>query len=227
VIIGNGLLANAFGRYASDDSVVIFASGVSNSNETSEAEFERERRLLAAALEGDRKLVYFSSCGVIDAYEAERPYIQHKRRMEALVLASPTGYVLRLPQVVGPTGNPHTLTNFLRDRISSGERFTAWARAERNLVDIDDVAAIGSAMIDQWPGESRTISIAGSRSSTVPEIVAIFEHVLGRQANCTYEDKGHAMVVSAELACKVGAQLGIDLGDGYAERIVRKYYGSQ
>lgn len=227
MIIGNGLLAKAFSRYASDDSVVIFASGVSNSNETNEAEFERERRLLAAALVANRKLVYFSSCGVVDAYEAERPYIQHKRRMESLVLASPNGYILRLPQVVGPTGNPHTLTNFLRDRISRGERFTAWARAERNLVDIDDVAAIGSAMIDQWPSESRTVAIASSRSTTVPEIVAIFERVLGREANCAYEDKGHAMVVSSELASKVGAELGIDLGDGYAERIVRKYYGSQ
>lgn len=227
MIIGNGLLARAFSSHAHDDGVVVFASGVSNSNETRTEEFTRERQLLELALAEECKLVYFSSCGVTDAHEAERPYIRHKRRMESLVLASREGYVLRLPQVVGRTDNPHTLTNFLRDRISNGERFTVWTHAERNLIDIEDVVAIGSAMIARWPVATRAVSIASTRSTPMPEMIAIFERILGRKAECTYEDKGHPMLVDSAVAREIGAGLGIDLGEGYAERTVRKYYENQ
>lgn len=227
MIVGNGMLARAFApRYACTDDVVVFASGVSNSNETRQSEFDRERELLRPFLGRHGKVVYFSSCGVEDAGEKNRPYMKHKQEMEALVLAAPEGYVIRLPQVVGLTPNPNTLTNFLSNRIRSGEPFTVWSRAQRNLVDVDDIASIGSAMIESWPGPDRRLSIAAKESLSMPEIVAIFERVLGLKANCTGEDKGSPMNIEASEAARIGANLGIDLGKNYAERVIRKYYGA-
>ena len=39
MVIGNGMIANAFKQYENDDEVIIFASGVSNSKENNDSEF--------------------------------------------------------------------------------------------------------------------------------------------------------------------------------------------
>lgn len=227
MIVGQGLLARAFApRYAADPAVTIFASGVSNSRETDPAAFARERDLLRPLLEAGGRVVYFGSCGSATGDSAaDTPYMRHKRAMEAMVAASPGGLVLRLPQVVGRTPNPNTLTNFLRDRIASGTPFTVWARAERNLIDVDDVAAIGARLIDgAGSGGRRVFSVAAARSLPMPAIVAIFERVLGRQARVAFEPLGSPLPIDVADALAVARELGIDLGDGYAEHVIRKYY---
>ena len=226
MIVGNGLLARAFhARYADVDEVVVFASGVSNSLESNPNVFARERALLEDLLaSGQPRLVYFGSCGVVNQQDMS-PYMQHKKRMESLVTTHPGGLVLRLPQVVGNTQNPNTLTNFIRDRILANEPFTVWAKAERNLVDIDDIVAIGGAAIDSGAPSLPIINIAAESSILVPEIVRILEDVLQRQAHCTIEDKGNQLRIDSSHASAIARRLGIDLGIGYAERVLRKYYG--
>ena len=227
MIIGKGLLARAFEpRFGTDPDVVVFASGVSNSLETRAEEFARERKLLCQLLDGTaRRIVYFGSCGVMAAEEQLTPYMAHKQSMEELVLAAPGGLVLRLPQVVGKTDNAHTLTNFLRDRILTGEHFVVWEHAERNLVDVDDVAAIGAALaVDLDCRESSAVSIAAEKSVPMPEIVSMFEHVLKKHANYTMVSKGSHLPVDTRKAIEVGARLGINLGAGYIEKIIGKYY---
>jgi nucleoside-diphosphate-sugar epimerase len=227
VIVGHGLLARAFApRFGNDPDIVVFASGVSNSAETDAGAFHREEELLQEALAASaRRLVYFSSCGVVASGEPATPYMTHKGRMEALVLASPGGLVLRLPQVVGRTENPHTLTNFLHRHIEEGLPFEIWSRAERNLIDVDDIVAIGSAMIDADDEAGRTQSIAARDSTPMPEIVRIFERVIGRRANCAYLPRGAPLPIDSAEAQRLAGVLGLDLGSGYAERIIGKYYG--
>lgn len=226
MIVGKGLLAQAFQpHFGTNPDIVIFASGVSNSMETRPEQFERERALLLQSLSGGRnRLVYFSSCGVTAAESELNIYMRHKRLMESLVMSTPGGLVLRLPQVVGKTENPHTLTNFLRNHIISGEHFTVWAHAERNLVDIDDVVKIGARLTIELPDEPSAISIAATRSLSMPRIVEIFERVLGKAANCSFVEKGAPMVIDTTLVGSLSAKLGIDLGDGYIERVIAKYY---
>ena len=62
MIIGNGLRAKAFNSYGNDNKLLIFASGVSNSNETSSKAFDREKKLLLDALnnQSGKKFIYFS-----------------------------------------------------------------------------------------------------------------------------------------------------------------------
>ena len=68
MIIGNGLLAQAFSEYNNNDEILIFASGVSNSLEEKESEFDREAKLLKSVITNypDKTMVYFSTCSVYD-----------------------------------------------------------------------------------------------------------------------------------------------------------------
>lgn len=228
MIFGNGLLARAFfPAYASRKDVLVFASGVSNSLETSESSFARERETLTSAIDGHHgKLVYFGSCSVGDNDRQATPYARHKLQMEALVLARPGGLVLRLPQVVGRTDNPHTLTNFLHGKIVRGDEFCIWANAERNLIDADDVAAIGSVAVERLDEtESQVMCIGARRSIPMLELIAAFERVLARKASFRMEPRGAALSFDTSEAEAIAAALGIDLGGNYVERVLRKYYG--
>ena len=214
-------------RFGDNRDVVVFASGVSNSLETRPSEFAREEALLRELLDPSaRRFVYFGSCGATADESELTAYMRHKRAMESLVLSVPHGLVLRLPQVVSRAANPHTLTNFLRDRIVSGEHFTVWARAERNLIDIDDIVSIATHLVQELPTEATAVSIASLHSLPMPEIIRIFERVLGRGANCTYHDEGTPLSIDTTVAREISSRLAIDLGDGYAERIIHKYYAA-
>ena len=226
MIVGNGLLAKLFSHmYADRLDVTIFAAGVSNSTETESAAFEREHRLLLERLEGPcPKLVYFGSCAVGNPQETLTPYLAHKAAMESLVLRSGKGVVLRLPQVVGRSDNTHTLTNFLYHHIVSGEHFTVWSRAERNLIDVEDIVSIGSFVIDKLWGDDHVVPVAALKSTLMPRIVSTFEEVLGIKANFSMVDKGVTFPIDTSIAESISRRMHIDLGDGYLERILRKYY---
>lgn len=229
MIIGNGLLARAFApRYADDPSIAVFASGVSNSAETDPAAFERERALLTASLADPAvRLLYYSSCALLHDPRLDTPYLRHKRELEDRVLSSPNGLVFRLPQVVGPGGNPHTLTNYINDRIMRAERFTVWRHAERNLIDVEHVARIVARMVDDADALPRMpICIASKRSTPMPEIVSMFERTLGKRAVVDLVDAGEPLPVDATHANLIAMELGIDLGHGYAESVIRTYYGT-
>lgn len=225
VIIGRGLLAERFSPCFSDDeSVVIFASGVSNSTEQRQEAFDRERKMLIDALELTReRLVYFSSCGVANRTAVATPYMRHKAAMEALVFESDCGLVLRLPQVVGKTLNANTLTNYLYSRLSRGERFHVWGKAERNLIDVDDVYEIARVHIVSAPVGS-AIAIASNETLCMPEIVAIFERVTGLAATFDIVDAGERLDIDNRRSSEIAGALGIHIGMGYTESVIGKYY---
>ena len=54
MIVGNGMMANAFAMRKNDEKHIIFASGVSNSTETSWEAFLREERLLHLSRQNNR-----------------------------------------------------------------------------------------------------------------------------------------------------------------------------
>jgi nucleoside-diphosphate-sugar epimerase len=142
-IIGNGLVANMFSSYKIDD-VMIFASGVSNSSEISEFEFQRERLLLLDSIKNntEKKIIYFSSCGVIDKNNYEIAYYKHKLNMEKIVKKSKNYLIIRLPQLLGRKGNTYnknTIINNFVEKILSGEVIKIQSKASRYVIDINDV----------------------------------------------------------------------------------------
>jgi len=226
MIIGNGLIAKSFTRQFGDDpDVIIFASGVSNSREIHGEAFLRERQMLSEALSHNKILVYFSTCSVGDPELVATPYVMNKIEMETLVRTAKDFSIFRLPQVVGKTPNPNTLTNYLYQKISSGEHFQVWAHATRNLIDVEDVAAIATHLIRSPFANGVTANIACPYSISILQLVGIFERVLGKKANYTIVEAGGTYAIDASLALRVAREIGIDFDDSYIEKLIRKYYG--
>lgn len=192
MIIGKGLLAKAFNEYESDEEIVIFASGVSNSLETSKVAFERERHLLKHTNETypDKMLVYFSTCSIYDKAVAYRPYVAHKLAMEGLVRAACHRFlIIRLPNVVGAGGNEHTVLNYLVNSIKQEAEINLWQNATRNILDVEDVFCIVKSILTK-PMRNKILNIANSNDFLVSEIVKQIEFFFGKAAVLRIENKG-------------------------------------
>lgn len=226
MIIGSGMLARAFDCYRDHPSIVVFASGVSDSTVTDVAQFERERALLVDTLDQQSKkqFVYFSTCSIVDPDLFSSPYVHHKLKMEGLVQAYSSRYVVfRFPQVVGQGGNKNTLTNRLHTSIRDNERFQLWRNAFRYIIDVDDVLAVATYMIDRDEYVNRIINVASCRFS-IFEIVRALEGVTQRSAVYTELDKGASYNIDCYEAHQVAKSLNIQFDETYLHRVVRKYY---
>lgn len=133
-IVGHGDIAKVL-NWECDEKpdTVFFASGVSNSQETRESEYQREKDLL---LEQDRnkRLVYFGSLSI---FYSDGRYATHKREMEELVTENFSKYcIIRLGNIDWGH-NPHTLINTLRNNVAEGKSVEI-RDTERYVVDKEE-----------------------------------------------------------------------------------------
>jgi nucleoside-diphosphate-sugar epimerase len=168
--------------------------------------------------------VYFGTCSVGDPEAQHTPYVQHKLAMEQLAATHPRYLILRLPQVVGITPNPHTLSNYFYTRIARSESFQLWRKAKRNIIDVDDVAAIAGQLIPDPTARRLTLNIANSRSDTIPDIVASMERVVGKKAIYESVDRGSEYAVDTRAILPMLDKAGVKFGGEYLERVMGKYY---
>jgi nucleoside-diphosphate-sugar epimerase len=229
MIVGSGLLARAFApAFAQREDIWIYAAGVSNSSCTDEHEFARERERLSAALQQAREadaFVYFGTCSVADPEAQSTPYVRHKLAMETMVAQHPRHLILRLPQVAGRTPNPHTLLNYLYARISRSESFRLWRNARRNIIDVDDVAAIAARLIADPAARNLTLNVANLSSYTMPEIVAAMEKAVGKRAVYEAAERGSGYPIDTRAILPLLEDAGVKFGPDYLERVLDKYYG--
>jgi len=158
MIIGNGDIASVLPER---DDLLFFASGVSNSQETRESEYQRERNLL---LEQDRAehIVYFGSLAVF--YSGTR-YAQHKLDMETTVKGEfPKHTIFRIGNITWGI-NPHTIINYFRGQIEVGNSFEV-RDEHRYIVDKDEFLH----WIGRIPTWSCEMNVPG-RKMLVKEIV--------------------------------------------------------
>ncbi|WP_045737533.1 hypothetical protein [Xanthomonas sp. MUS 060] len=227
MIVGNGLLASAFDPKTVEMlDAIIFASGVSNSNETDPASYAREERLLCEHLDSTHgTFVYFSTCSIADPDRGSGMYARHKKRMEDRVAKQDNYLILRLPQVVGNTRNPNTLTNFLASRISQGATIPLWSGAVRCLVDVEHVAAITLELLSQ-PRPIRLLAdIAPPEVVTMPRLVDMLESAMGIGTKRQLINREGGSHPDPSLMLSLSPGLGLDISSGYTDRLLRKYYG--
>ena len=225
MIFGNGLLAKTFSTsFHDDEDVLVFASGVSNSKETSQDAFRRERTLLDMALAQRKLILYFSTCSVNDPELFHTPYVQHKLAMERLISDARRFCIFRLPQVVGNTPNPHTLTNFLYRQIKGQLPFYILKRAKRNLIDVCDAAKIVTHLVTTKRAEGVITNVACPYSVDIAELVCTFENVLGIQAVCDTIDAGASYEIETVLSTKIAKEVGVIFDPQYVKNLIRKYY---
>jgi dTDP-4-dehydrorhamnose reductase len=229
MIVGSGMMARAFrGPLTSGPEIVVHAAGVSNSQCKDPREFRRENLLLNQTLAGAADaecVVYFSTCSIGDPEVANSPYVVHKKAVEAQVRAHPRHLILRLPQVAGRTPNPHTLLNYLYARIARGERFSVWSGARRNIIDCDDVRALGFRLIEAGV-RAETVNVASSRDHSLIEIVDTLERVTRGHAVYDILDRGVTYRIDVSRIESFLPMANVLFDDDYLERVLRKYYGN-
>lgn len=148
MVVGNGSIAKVFiNDYQNDNSVVIFASGVSNSNENNESEFSREHMLLSKILIDfpNLKLVYFSS---IYSTLVNNPYYNHKLKMEKFINENFKNFIIiRLPQIISSNGNKSNLINYFVESLKNNITVNVQKNVTRAIVDVQDVKNITKEII--------------------------------------------------------------------------------
>jgi len=228
MIIGSGLLAKAFtARIDQTNSVWIYAAGVSNSGCIDPYEFARERRRLLNALQAGvnaNAFVYFSTCSVADPLARNSEYVQHKIEMEILVREHSNFIVVRLPQLVGRTPNPHTLLNYLYARIARSERFRLLKYAVRNIIDVDDAALIVMELLKDPQLRRVAINVANPLSSPITDIVAVMEKIIAKPAVMDEVNDGSAYDIDTTLITPIISKLGLSFDHSYVSRVIQKYY---
>jgi len=151
MVIGNGSIAKVFKQeFENDDSVIIFASGVSNSNEKNLSEYQRETILLQNTLTKfpEKKIVYFSS---ISSKYVNSQYFNHKELMENLIIKNSNNFIIiRLPQIISNSGNQNNLINFLVNSIRNNHSLEIQKDVCRALIDVDDLKKVTLEVIKNF-----------------------------------------------------------------------------
>jgi len=227
-IIGNGMVARAFANgLRLNSNLVIFASGVSNSNCKSQEQFERERSLLLNTIEETSQTVpflYFGTCSIYDPDALAKAYVVHKREMEKLVLSHPAGCVIRLPQLAGPNAPPNTLLSVLVSKIKAGEEVEVWSNAVRNIIDIDDVVKIVDTLLIKGLANNRVINVANPLSIKVADLINVIESALHLVARVVLTPKGARYEIDTEAMLAAAESAKVHFGKDYLFKTIAKYY---
>lgn len=230
MITGSGLIATSFKKYTDElQGICIYASGVANSSCTDKEEFQREQQMLQATLasipEGEQ-LAYFSTCSVHDPLLAKSAYVLHKLKMESLVLTQKGGHVFRLPQLAGNSANRATLLNYLSTSIDNNSPIKIWSKAERNIIDVEDVAYATMRYISSGAETNKITNLCNPRATEVLEIVKTLEKVKGKAANMEIIDGGSHYDIPMDRTELIYSQIGLKFPKKYLENVLQKYYSS-
>ena len=225
MVVGNGLIAKQFKKYNNNDDVIIFASGVSNSKETNAEAFEQEFNLIKSYLSKESLFVYFSTCSIYDNSLIESNYVKHKLQVEDFIKANFERFlILRLPNMVGLTKNPHTFFNYFFNSINNGDSILIQKNAVRYFMDVEDLSIILDMIIEDNVMINQLINISYRNAITIPEAVSLFEEELNKKANVSLISSGNNYVVPDEyfytLYSKVNS---INVTDDYTRNCFRKY----
>lgn len=227
MVIGNGMIAKKFSRFAADAGRLVFASGVSNSSNTNEAEFKREADLLLQEMSHspDATLIYFSTCSIYDPSLQQSAYVLHKIQMEELIKAiAKTHIIFRVSNPVGFTGNVHTLLNYFIENILGKTHFNVWQYASRNLIDLDDMFRICQAIMLDEHWLNSTINVANPVNYPVLSIIENIEQHFNTTGNYTLTEKGNSPLIDTTEIQPLYSNLNIDFGNNYIDRLLKKYY---
>lgn len=223
MVIGNGMIANKFMvRYKNDSQIIIFAAGVSNSNETSEDQYIREKSLLQTFItqNPNSKFVYFSS--VIHLSGMKTRYLDHKREIETLIQSISNNYlIIRLPQVVGFGGNKNNIVNYFDHCVKHDIPIKIQKETIRSVVDIDDVVKIVDRCI--VTSNNTCLNLSYIERISAEEIANIIYVINDKPTNILYQPKGYSILSENSLVInKIIKQMNINPYN-YTRTVLTKY----
>jgi len=170
-----------------------------------------------------KRFVYFSTASVLDPQMTGEPYVIHKLQCEELIRnACERHLILRVTNVVGNSGNPHTVFKFFVDHIRNDASFELWTLACRNLVDIDDVARIVVALLADGIA-AQTFLLANPTNHAVTELVKLLENKLNKKALYTEVNKGSCVAYEMPESVAFYQTKGFSFPEDYLEKLIDRY----
>jgi len=230
-IFGNGFIAKNLVKLKSHlkkKNFIIYCSGVSNSKEKSKNKLEKEIKVLKEFYKRfkDRHIIYISSSSVLDSSRNKSKYLKNKIKIEKFIKDKFQKYlIIRLPEIVGDSKNPNTLTNFFYNKIIKKKKFIIIKKTKRNLIDIEDVLKIIKIIILKINSNKKVITLCNKYNNSPKEIVQILEKVANKKAN--YKEiniKRQNWRLNYSLISKYVKKTNIKFNKFYLKRILNKYY---
>lgn len=179
MILGSGLIANSLQNNLIDHTnFLIFACGVSNSQENKLEEYKREFNFLKDQINSfeDKKLIYFSTVSINSTLNT--PYIVHKKFIEEYIQNNVKNYlILRLPNIVGYSNNTSQLINYFYNCLINKQEVTINIDCIRYLIDVDDLTKIID-IITKKNITNTTLNIAFNNGIKLEEILNILENTI-------------------------------------------------
>lgn len=221
------MIAKEFENYRFDDSIVIFASGVSDSTNTDNSAFEREENLVIETLHTckGKLFVYFSTCSIYDASMQSSAYVQHKINMEGLIMGNHTPYIIfRLTNPVGRTNNTHTVVNYFIRNIRENHQFAVWKNATRNLIDIEHLYLICNEILQKRLFINAIVNIANPKNYPVVFIIENIEKHFALAGNYALVDKGGGPLINTAGIEPLFKKHNINFDEHYLSTLLQKYF---
>lgn len=227
MVIGNGLLAKRFHTYNNSDRHVVFASGVSNSGNTTKSEFRREEELLLNTIKDNpgKTIIYFGTCSVYDPALSHSPYVLHKLALEDMIMKYAGSYhIFRISNLAGKTNNPNTILNYFAQHILTKTPFTLWINSSRNIIDIDDAFLICDYIIKNNLFPNQAVNIANAINYPVKDIVGALETRFNLKADYKLIEKESNPSIDTSAIKEIIAKLNINFDSSYLQRTIEKYF---
>jgi len=229
MVVGNGMLASRFSNYINDEKI-IFASGVSNSKNSKEENFQRELSLLNKIIEDNpgKPIVYFSTCSIDDNDLKSSPYVLHKIAAENLIQEKAEKFfIFRISNIAGVSNNPYTVLNYFIFNILQNHPLVIWKNAYRNIIGIDDVYIIANEILQNDLHSNEIVNIANPFNYSVPFIMRTIEKHLGKKAVYTEIDRGVNYHIDISEIIPVIDKYNIRFTDDYLSLLLKRYYYSK
>ena len=226
MVIGSGMMAKAFSEFSGDDSLIVFASGVSNSKETDLQAFQRELQMLSELKGTSATLIYFSTCSVFDDSLQSSMYVQHKKNIEQFIELNFSKYwIFRLPNVIGASNNPNTMINFFYDSLINNKQFKLDMHAVRYFIDVEDVYLIIKKIISSKSLESGCYNLLFPFPYSVMKVVNAFEDFLGKKGDYLINEK-EGVHYTVNISKQLLSYINFNINDPevYLKNIYIKYY---
>lgn len=227
MIIGNGLIAKSM-KSIDAETVLLYASGVSNSLETKENEFLREKNLVEKSIaeNPEKTFIYFSTCSIYDSSKNNSPYVLHKLKMEQIIADSCEKYfILRISNAVGKGGNPNLLLNYLVRTIENKTKITVHTKATRNLIDVADITKITQEIIEEFE-PNQIVNIAYLQNFTIIEITEQISEVLETEPILHLQNEGTGYQIETSKIETYFKKNQLTDKVQYLRNLITKYYKS-
>jgi nucleoside-diphosphate-sugar epimerase len=207
---------------------ILFSSGVSNSGETNAALFQKEVDLVKQYIGQtgpDSTFVYFSTTSIFDRSKATSLYTNHKIYIENLIKDSDVNYlIIRLPNLVGLSNNPHTLTNFFSQSLLSGRPINLNPGAIRHLIDVADLPSILTDISEKFGKQKVTVNVETDKPLTAEQILNLLEEVVSKKANVNVCPENSKDQNPATPVDKLSQIYVLKTGGDYHLKMFGKYY---